>query len=69
MISRGMSKDTSAYTLEVLPAHRPGHFQWAIRRNGKMVQRGDRLYTSEGDARKHGLEQVERIVHGKDERR
>jgi hypothetical protein len=64
-----MSKATSAYTLEVLPAHRPGHFQWAIRQNGKLVQRADRLHPSEEAARKHGFEEIERKIHGRGERR
>ena len=63
-----MSKSTNGYTLEVLPAKKPGHFQWAIRQHGKLVQRADRLQISEEDARKRGLEQIERIVHGRDDR-
>ncbi len=63
-----MSNDLSAYTVEVTPAHRAGHFQWAIRRNGKLIQRGDKLHSSAEAARKDGLEQVERTVHGKGER-
>jgi hypothetical protein len=64
-----MSKDTNAYTVDVLPAHRPGHYQWAIRRQGKLVQRADRFHTSEEAARRHGLEEIERKIHGRGERR
>jgi hypothetical protein len=63
-----MANDVHAYTLEVLRSLRPGHFQWAIRRSGELIQRADRLHASEEAARKYWLEQIERLVHQKDER-
>src|SRR5919107_809156 len=42
---RGMSNDNlmHPYTLTVLPCEKPlGHFHWAIRKNGKLVERSDR---------------------------
>lgn len=43
------------YTLEVLPP-RPGSksFQWAIRRDGRMYQRSDRVLETEQKARRQG---------------
>ena len=43
----GMSDDTGTYpyTLEVLSCEKPaGHFQWAIRKHGKLVERSDRAH-------------------------
>ncbi len=59
----GMSKDkgTYPYTLEVLPCEKPaGHFQWAIRKNGKLVERSDRPHPSERSARERGHAALER---------
>lgn len=54
--------DIHPYSLEVAPsARRPGLFEWAIRRNGKLVERSDRFATSEADAQKAGLKAVERL--------
>lgn len=49
------------YTLEIIPSVRkPGSFEWAIRRSGKLVQRSDRFSRSEEDARKEGTKEIER---------
>jgi hypothetical protein len=58
-----MSDDnaTSPYTLEVLPCEKPaGHFQWAIRKHGKLIERSDRPYPSERSARESGQTALER---------
>lgn len=56
-----METDTYPYTLEVIPSPRlAGHFDWAIRKHGKLVQRSDRSQTSEAAARKSGLAEIER---------
>jgi hypothetical protein len=40
------------YTFEVLPCAKPaGHFGWAIRRNGRLLERSDRPHHSERSAR------------------
>ena len=53
--------DMHPYTLEVVPCPRkPGMFEWAIRRNGQLIQRSDRLQRSEDEARKDGTRAVER---------
>jgi hypothetical protein len=63
-------KATYPYTLEVIPAPKPaGHYQWAIRRRGKLVQRSDRAYGGEYDARKRGLAEIEKLLLGIDDRR
>ncbi len=62
-----MSSDnpTHPYTLETTPSPKgDGSFGWAIRMNGKMLERSDRLFRSEQDARKHGQEAVERLLKG-----
>ena len=59
----GMSKDngTYPYALEVLPCEKPaGHFQWAIRKHGKLVERSDRAHPSEHSARESGQAALER---------
>jgi hypothetical protein len=61
-------RSTYPYTLEITAA-KAGHFYWAIRRNGKMVQRSDRAIAGEDNARKRGLEAIEKLLHGEDERR
>lgn len=61
---------TYPYTLEVMPASKPaGHFDWVIRRHGKLVQRSDRAYGEESDARKRGLNEIEKLLHGVSDRR
>jgi hypothetical protein len=71
MLSSGMSDDqTYPYTLEVTPSEKPaGHFRWAIRQHGKLLQRSDRSHPSEEAARKNGLAEIERKLRGGDERR
>ena len=52
---------TYPYELEVQGSTRtPGAFDWAIRRNGKLIQRSDRVQRSEEAARKDGMKAVER---------
>jgi hypothetical protein len=58
-----MSNDIAMhpYTLTVLPTEKPaGHFQWAIRRNGKLIERSDRAHPSERSARERGHAALER---------
>ena len=61
----GMSDDneTYPYTLAVLPCEKPaGHFQWAIRKHGKLVERSDRPHPSERSPRERGQAALERQV-------
>jgi hypothetical protein len=56
-----MSNDTYPYTLDIIPSAKPaGHFDWAIRKHGKLVQRSDRAQPTEDAARKRGLAEIER---------
>jgi len=62
----GMNDDnaTYPYTLTILPCERlAGHFDWAIRRHGKLVERSDRHYPSERSARESGQAALERQLH------
>ena len=63
MPQSGMSDDnaTYPYTLTISPSERTaGHFEWAIRRHGKLVERSDRPYPSERSARESGQAALER---------
>ena len=65
MPQSGMSSDnaTYPYTLTILPCDKlAGHFEWAIRRHGKLVQRSDRPHPSERSAQKRGEAALERQV-------
>lgn len=56
-----MSNDTHPYTLDVIPNPRmAGYFDWVIRKNGKLIQRSDRVQRSEAEARKAGEKEIER---------
>jgi hypothetical protein len=59
----GMTDDnaTYPYTLTIFPSERTaGHFDWAICRHGTLVERSDRLYSSERSARESGEAALER---------
>jgi hypothetical protein len=63
MPQSGMSDDTATYpyTLTISPSERTaGDFDWAIRRHGKLVERSDRLHSSEQSARESGQAALER---------
>ncbi len=54
--------DIRPYTLDVTASERmPGRFEWAIRRNGKLLERSDRYAESKQAAEKAGLKAVERL--------
>ncbi len=56
---------TQAYTLEITPSLKgDGSLGWAIRLNGKMFERSDRVFRSEQEARKNGQEALERVMKG-----
>ena len=55
------------YSLDVEPSKRsPGSYEWAIRERGKVLQRSDRVHRSEGEALRHGEQELERILHPRD---
>lgn len=57
------------YSLEVTPNPRAeGYWQWSIRHRGKLVQRSTRPIAQEERARAQGVEQIERLQHGVDDR-
>lgn len=60
-----MTDNTSTpYTIEISPISKPaGQFQWAIRRNGKLVERSDRPHPTEAKAEASALAAVERSMH------
>ena len=63
MRQSGMNADnaTSPYTLTVIPSERlAGHFDWTIRRHGKLIERSDRLYSSERSAQESAQTALER---------
>jgi len=63
MPQSGMSDDnaTYPYTLTILPSEPlAGHFDWALRRHGKLVERSDRHHPSEQSARESGQAALER---------
>ncbi len=61
---------TYPYTLDIIATQKPlGYFQWAIRNRGKLVQRSDRAYAGEDEARQRGLTAIEKLRHGLDDRR
>jgi hypothetical protein len=58
-----MSDVPHPYSIEVTPLAKPeGHFQWAIRRSGKLVERSDRPHRSEAKARESALDAIERAM-------
>lgn len=51
------------YSIEVSPLTKPeGHFQWAIRRSGKLIERFDRPHRSEVRAHESAMEAIERAM-------
>ena len=54
---------THPFTLDVLPAP-GGHFQWAIRERGKLLQRSDRPQPSARVAREKGEAVLESLFLG-----
>ncbi|KAA0107798.1 hypothetical protein CIW48_32525 [Methylobacterium sp. P1-11] len=51
------------YSIEVSPLTKPeGHFQWAIRRSGKLSERSDRPHRSEAKAHESAMEAIERAL-------
>ena len=63
MPQSGMSDDneTYPYTLTISPSERLArHFDWTIRRRGKLVERSDRAHPSEQSAREQGQAALER---------
>jgi hypothetical protein len=53
---------THPYTLEITPSPKgDGSLGWAIRKNGKLLERSDRAFRSEHDALKNGREALERL--------
>jgi len=57
--------NTHPYTLEIVPPKAEGApYQWAIRKNGKLVQRSDRSLPTEAKAYGNGMEQIEKLLSG-----
>lgn len=56
-----MSNDVPhPYTLEIIQLDKPaGHFGWALRRSGKLLERSDRAHPTEAKARESGMRAVE----------
>ena len=51
------------YSIDVSPLAKPeGHFQWAIRKGGKLSERSDRPHRSEAKAHESAMEAVERAM-------
>ena len=58
--SRMNENSTHPYALEIQPTSKPGTFQWTIRRHGKLIQRSDKTFRLQEDARKDGEKAIER---------
>jgi len=51
------------YSIDVSPMAKPeGHYQWAIRKSGKLMERSDRPYRSEAKAHESAMEAIERAM-------
>jgi hypothetical protein len=48
------------YALDVEAGPKSDTFQWVIRKHGKLLQRSDKSFRSEEDARKNGEKVIER---------
>jgi hypothetical protein len=60
---------TYPFTLEIQPCAKPaGHFAWAIRKHGKLLERADRPHPSERSARERGEAALERQISGERQR-
>jgi len=58
------------YSVEVTPCTTPaGHFQWAIRERGKLIQRSDRSQATEEKAWEKAQAELERMQFGGWDRR
>ena len=56
-----MKNDTHPYTFDIVPSPtKADHFLWVIRKHGKLLERSDRLYRSEAEARKSAEKAIER---------
>ena len=56
---------THPYTVDIVPCEKPaGHFRWAIRRSGKLIERSDRPHYSEQSARERAEEAIQRQFRG-----
>ena len=56
---------TYPYSLDIVPPKtQGGSYQWAIRMNGKWVQRSDRNFLSEAKAREHAMAQIDKLLSG-----
>ncbi|WP_128562748.1 hypothetical protein [Methylobacterium crusticola] len=52
------------YTIEVSPLPKPaGHYQWAVRRSGRLVERSDRPHPTQAKAEASAIAAVERDMH------
>jgi hypothetical protein len=62
----GMNNERpSPYSLEISTCERPqSHYQWAIRKHGKLIQRSDRSHPSEDKARANALVELDRLSFG-----
>jgi hypothetical protein len=55
---------THPYTLEITPSPKgDGTIGWAIRKNGKLLERSDRVFRSEHDALKNGQDALALQLH------
>lgn len=64
------TEPTQRYALEVTPCATPaGHYQWAIRDRGKLIQRSDRPQPTEEKARAKAQAELERMQFGGWDRR
>lgn len=61
----GMQETTQGpYSLTIQASRGAGTFQWSILKNGKLLERSDRMYRSEDDAVKNGEKALDRYANG-----
>ncbi len=60
---------TYPFSLEIHPCEKPaGHFGWAIRKHGKLLERSDRAHQSERSARERAEAALERQIRAERQR-
>ncbi|WHQ70571.1 hypothetical protein [Methylorubrum extorquens] len=53
------------YSITVEPLKKPeGHFGWALKKHGKLIERSDRSFLSEAKAFENALKAIEREQTG-----
>jgi hypothetical protein len=69
MVGMTTTNPTFPFTLDIAPCTKPaGHYEWTIRKHGKLLERSDRPHHSEKSARERGEAALERQIRGERQR-